>query len=212
MFIQSTKAAKVGDPKSDAFVGAGAFNLVKKSTLEKTAGLQWLRMEVADDVGLGLMLKSAGAISAFALSIKEISLTWYETLGNMFKGLEKNLFGVSTQYSYLKMIVLTLVLWLTFFAPLVAILYSRVRFLPIFGLAAYSMLFISALVGRLRFKQRFPALLLTPLGHVLISFMLLHSGIMCKRRGGIIWRGTKYNIHDLRAGQRVKFSLLPSLR
>jgi len=193
-------------------VGAGAFNLVKKSTLDKTQGFQWLRMEVADDVGLGLMLKSAGAISAFAVSIKEISLTWYETLGNMFKGLEKNLFGASTQYSYLKMILMAVVLWLTFSAPFVAVLYSRVRFLLIFGFTAWFILLISALVGKFKFKQKFLTLLLTPLGHLLISFMLLHSGIMCKRRGGIIWRGTKYTIHDLRAGQRVKFSLLPSLR
>ena len=210
MFIQGTGAAKVDDPESNAFVGAGAFNMVKKSTLGKTQGFQWLRMEVADDVGLGLMLKRAGAISAFAVSIKEISLTWYETLGHMFKGLEKNLFGVSTQYNYLRMILMAMLLWLTFSAPFVAVLYSRVRFLPVFGFTAGFILLISALVGKFRFKQRFLTLLLTPIGHILISFMLLYSGIMCKRRGGIIWRGTKYTIHDLRAGQRVKFSLLLS--
>ncbi len=40
--------------------GIGAFNLVRKTALDRTPGFAWLRMEIADDVGLGKMIVDAG--------------------------------------------------------------------------------------------------------------------------------------------------------
>ncbi|MGA1824832.1 MAG: glycosyltransferase [bacterium] len=205
MFINTTNAVNAGKPGSDAVVGAGAFNLVKKEALDKTEGFSWLRMEVADDVGLGLMLSRAGAKNSFALALHDISLTWYHSLTDMFKGLEKNIFGVSSHYKLARMMAIVLILWATFFAPVIAIIYSRrVPYLWIFGVAAWLLVPFGALISKVRFRLKFFPLLLTPLGHLLISFMLLYAGVLCKVRGGVIWRGTKYKTGDLRAGQRVK--------
>ncbi|MGA1840283.1 MAG: glycosyltransferase [bacterium] len=204
LFIQGTRAPEVSNPKSKAFVGTGAFNLVKKTALEKTEGFSWLRMEAADDVGLGLMLRRSGAKSLFIVSINDISLNWYPSVKSMFKGLEKNIFGAATQYSFIKMIYIFALFWLLFLSPFVAITFKKVSYLWIFGLAPLIFVVIEALVNKLKFRQRFISLLSIPLGQLVISLMLLHSGIMCKLQGGITWRGTKYSIHDLRAGQRVK--------
>jgi glycosyltransferase involved in cell wall biosynthesis len=205
LFIQGTKASEVSNPKSNAFVGTGAFNLVKKSAMEKTEGFSWLRMEVADDVGLGLMLRRSGAKSLFTVSINDISITWYTSVKSMFKGLEKNLFGVSSQYSFIKMTFIFVLFWLLFLSPFIAITYKKSPYFWIFGIVPLLFVVIEALVGKVKFRQRFISLLSIPFGQLVISLMLLHSGIMCKLRGGITWRGTKYSIHDLRAGQRVKF-------
>jgi cellulose synthase/poly-beta-1,6-N-acetylglucosamine synthase-like glycosyltransferase len=204
LFIQGTKASEVDKPGSNAFVGTGAFNLVKKSALEKTEGFSWLRMEVADDVGLGLMLHKSGAKSHFSVSIHDISLIWYPSIKRMFNGLEKNLFGVSSRYSFTRMTFIFVFFWLLFLSPSIAIVYRKVPYLWIFGVIPLLFVVIEALISKLKLKQRFISLLSIPLGHLIISLMLLHSGIMCKLHGGIIWRGTKYSINDLRTGQRVK--------
>ena len=72
----------VADLKSAAFAGVGAFNLVRRAALERIEGFPWLRMEVADDMGLGMMLKQSGhgrVVDARGV----LGLYWYRTLGEM---------------------------------------------------------------------------------------------------------------------------------
>ncbi len=74
MFLTSLKAADIGKTVSDSFAGIGAFNLVRKSVFDQTEGLAWLRMEVTDDLGLGLMLHRAGAKGCLVFGTGEIGL------------------------------------------------------------------------------------------------------------------------------------------
>ena len=68
LFIIATRAAGINRPGSRAFVGVGAFNLVRRSALARTLGFSWLRLEPCDDVGLGLLIKRAGGRSFFAIA------------------------------------------------------------------------------------------------------------------------------------------------
>lgn len=52
---------EIGNPESESEAGVGVFNLVRQSIFAQTEGFSWLRMEVADDWELGLMLHSSGA-------------------------------------------------------------------------------------------------------------------------------------------------------
>jgi glycosyltransferase involved in cell wall biosynthesis len=205
VFILGTRGAHLGKPGSKAFVGAGAFNLVRKAALDRTEGFAWLRMEVVDDVGLGLMLQRSEAWSSFAITLQDVSFTWYPSLRAMFKGLEKNFFGVLALYSITRMIGIIVLAWAYALAPFVAIIYSlKIPFLLIVGVVAYLCLVAGAVGVKLMFKQKLLPLLLVQVGHILISLMLLRSGIMCVVRGGITWRGTWYPINELRAGHRVR--------
>ncbi len=205
VFVLAARAAHLDKPGSKAFVGAGAFNLVRKAALDRTGGFSWLRMEVVDDVGLGLMLQRSGAKSSFAVTLQDVSFTWYPSLRAMFKGLEKNFFGVLAFYSIPRMIGIIVLAWAYALAPLVAILYSlKIPFLLIVGLIAYLFLIAGAFGIKILFKQKLLPLLLVQVGYILISLMLLRSGIMCILRGGIIWRGTTYPLDELRAGHRVR--------
>jgi hypothetical protein len=156
-------------------------------------------------VGLGLMLQRSGATSSFAITLQDVSFTWYPSLGAMFKGLEKNFFGVFAFYSIGRMICIVMLAWAYALAPLVAILYAlKLPFLLIVGLVAYLFLVAGAVGVKIMFKQKLLPLLFVQVGYILISLMLLRSGIMCILRGGITWRGTWYPIDELRAGHKVK--------
>jgi len=51
---------RIRDPRSKAFFGVGAFNLVRREALDATEGLPWLRMDTGDDMALALMMKRSG--------------------------------------------------------------------------------------------------------------------------------------------------------
>ncbi|MGH7930740.1 MAG: glycosyltransferase, partial [Candidatus Binatia bacterium] len=100
LFLLTTRAARVNEPDSNAFVGIGAFNLVKAERFRRTPGFEWLRLEPGDDVALGMMMKQAGATARLALAYEELSVQWYPSVAAMFQGLEKNLFGPGSQYRW----------------------------------------------------------------------------------------------------------------
>jgi glycosyltransferase involved in cell wall biosynthesis len=204
IFLHGTGAVDVGKPGSGAFAGTGAFNLVRRSAFEKTEGFSWLRMEPVDDVGLGLMMSISGAKSSFAVAVRDISIVWYPSLKLMFRGVEKNFFGSAANYSLTRMFLIVAFVWAYAIAPFAAIFHFRE--LPVFFLGVTTYIFMAAgafFISR-RFKQKFFPLFLAQAGLFIVSVMLLRSGIICRRKGGIDWRGTRYKTEDLLAGKRLK--------
>lgn len=199
-----TSLSGVGKPESDRFAGVGAFNLVRKSVFAQTDGFAWLRMEVADDLGLGLLMRRVGAKSCLLLGTDEIGLVWYPSLPAMMRGLEKNLFGVGVQYRYSSLVVSVVLLWLINFGWIVAVLQPLGSGLWGLGIAAYSCLLLYNWVGLIKVDRWKPASLLIPIGQLILSVMLLRSAFCCWQQQGIVWRGTLYPLQQLRTGQRVK--------
>ena len=204
MFMFFTGAGGKIDKDSNKAVGIGAFNLVRRSAFDKTEGFSWLKMEVADDVGLGLLLKKNGASFHFAVAKKEISLIWYSSIAEMFKGLEKNIFGATSYYRYVRMATVFLISIAFISAPFFTVIYLWGTFLWPVGLIAYLLLVATGVVTKVRFGSHFTPNLFLPLGQLIIGFMLLNAGLKCYLRGGILWRGSLYKISELRQGQRVK--------
>jgi hypothetical protein len=54
------------DPRSGAHIGIGAFNLVRREAYERAGGHHRIRMELLDDMGLGLIVKKSGGVSMFS--------------------------------------------------------------------------------------------------------------------------------------------------
>jgi glycosyltransferase involved in cell wall biosynthesis len=208
LFLLATRAGEVNQPSSDAFIGIGAFNLVNASMFRRTPGFEWLRLEPGDDVGLGLMMKRAGAKTWLALAYENLWVEWYPCLAAMFRGLEKNMFGPAAGYRWWILLLEVAVIWLIAVAPYLALAFaiSHGKALPVVAaLGALGAQVISALsaVGE-RFRRR-TAVLLLPVGVILIGAVMLRAGYRCIKNGGIDWRGTFYSIEQLRAGQRLRF-------
>jgi glycosyltransferase involved in cell wall biosynthesis len=212
LFFLTTRAASVNRPGSRAFVGIGAFNLVKTQMFRRTAGFEWLRLETGDDVGLGMMIKRAGGTSRLALGYDDLSLRWYDSVPAMFKGLEKNLFGPASHYRWWLMLLQVAMIWALVAAPVVALTRGAVvgsALLWTAGAVAMGMHIVFSLFFFYESRAEIPSLLLFPAGMVLITLMMLRSGFQCIRNNGIDWRGTHYPLQQLRAGQRLKFLKLP---
>jgi hypothetical protein len=212
IFLLATRAASVNQPKSRAFVGIGAFNLVKTATFRRTAGFEWLRLEPGDDVGLGLMIKKTGAISRLALAYDELTVRWYDSVPDMFKGLEKNLFGPGSDYHWWLVLPQVAAIWMVIAAPVAALaggLLLGSLSLWIAGSAALAAHLVFALFYYYEGPAEIPSLLLLPAGLLLISLMMLRAAYQCLRHDGIDWRGTHYPLAQLRAGQRVRFFQMP---
>ena len=212
LFLLTTRAAGVNRPGSNSFVGIGAFNLVKAEMFRRTAGFEWLRLETVDDVGLGMMIKRAGGASRLAIAYDELSVRWYDSVPAMFKGLEKNLFGLGSHYRWWLMLLQVATIWALVAAPVAAVAGAIMLGsapLWIAAAAAIGMHVIFAIFYYQEGRAEIASLLLFPAGMLLISLMMLRAGFQCLRNNGIDWRGTHYSLDELRAGQRIKFLKLP---
>ena len=193
-------------PKSSSFIGVGAFNLVRRSAFEQTPGFEWLRMEVADDAGLGLMMRRHGHRSGLAAAFEHVQLHWYRTVGEAFRGAEKG-WPTICHFSLARSVAsagLVLALELSPVLALVPLACASVRWVGFAGLGVFAaFVFAVVALGRWAGVRLRPGLL-SPLTSVLSAVGFLWAAVLGRRRGGVLWRGTLYGDAVLRAGQRVK--------
>lgn len=203
-FMLGTRAVDVERPGPTPFVGVGAFNLVRRAALDRTPGFAWLRMEVVDDIGLGMMLKHAGARASFALGLGEVEIEWYGSLRGMMRGLEKNMFGGFARYSYVRVLAILAFVAVFLPGPLVALLQPGSAVARGLGIATAALVLVSATVLKARTGRRLLPLLLAPAGFAALAWSLARSAYRCRRQGGVVWRGTFYPLARLREGLRVR--------
>lgn len=203
LFLTTAKVEKIRDPDSPAAIGIGAFNLVRSKTFRQTAGFEWLRMEVADDYGLGVMLKSIKAKADIVTAYNDLKIKWYASLQEMARGLDKNIMAPGTQYKTIKLIVNPLVMLGVSIAPFVGVLFWPS---PVAWLALLTLLVVSVAAMSIAKISNDNTIywLLSPLGLLVISYIFTRACLLCLARDGIIWRGTHYSRKKLQQYQRVR--------
>lgn len=208
LFSATGRLAQINREDTKRSVGIGAFNLVQAAMFARTPGFEWLRMEPADDLGLGLMLKQAGARARCLNGDRDLRVTWYENVGALIRGLEKNGFGPGSGYSYLRQLANVVLLLLLGTVPALSLVTGLLLgdwFLLGAGGAATATTLIVALVMPLKSARDALAFVLVPAGVVLMALTVGRSAYKCLLNGGIDWRGTHYPVAELRRGQRVRF-------
>lgn len=185
----------VPDDTSKAAAGVGAFNLFRRSALERTPGLEWLKMEIADDAALGLMLKRHGAKQRVVIAREAVSLQFYPSYGVMARALEKNGAQLPLVPMLLALSLLVAIEW-GWLAGLTTTLWP----------AALAVGVLTALTGALTARwlgNPVAPALFSMVGTALIAAVLARSSFLAWRRGGVVWRGTFYSTAAVRAGRRM---------
>ena len=186
------------DDRSAIGVGVGAFNLVRRSALDASPGLQHLRMEMADDVALGAMMKASGARCRFFAARDDVTVLYAESVGELARGLEKG--GGMFGFSALRALLLVSA-WLAIDlgVPLAAI-GSGGHALVAIGVTQLALATIFVLARHFHAPLR--GVWLWPIGAVLGGLFGIRSGYLAWRRQAIVWRGTAYGKADIEGGRR----------
>jgi cellulose synthase/poly-beta-1,6-N-acetylglucosamine synthase-like glycosyltransferase len=189
--------------KAGSAVGIGAFNLVRRAAFDKTPGFDWLRLEVIDDMGLALMIKKHGGKTAVADGSRFVELYFYRTIAQLRRGMEKGIFA-GAQYSYLKLFCGIILFWLLEMSPFAAMFFGG-DFARFAGAAALLPALAAALIMNRWSGRGIFAALLFPLGDSLGAALAFWCGISALASGGIVWRGTRYPLSELRKNRRFSF-------
>lgn len=195
---------RVSDPRSRAAVGVGSFNLVRREAFERTGGFEWLRLEVADDITLGQMLKASGARQQFANGVGAVSVSFYPTIREALTGSERALFTAIGNFSLSRSMAVGVGLACLEMSPLALLVGSRNRRLRRLGLILLCVeLGVSIAFNRWLERPAAHALV-APLGAAGMAAMIVRAGVLGKARGGVYWRGTFYPTELLKPGRRFR--------
>jgi len=92
-FLLYLRPWRARDPRSSAYIGIGAFNLVRRDAYLAVAGHSRIPLRPDDDLMLGKLLKSSGWRLLLAAGDGELSVEWYHSLGELARGFRKNAFA-----------------------------------------------------------------------------------------------------------------------
>src|SRR6185295_14485623 len=190
--------------------GIGAFNLVRRRDYERIGGHEALKMDPADDVKLGQLLKESGARQRLVNGYGLVLCPWHLGTGNTVRGLEKNGYA-GLGYSMPALVGFSLAALSLGCGPLALALagapYAAARAGGIAAAGACAALLVQAVMLTVGWAlasrpvgARFGSVLLYPAGVVVLLVALWNSAIKTLWRGGIHWRGTFYPLEALRRG------------
>jgi len=198
MFVFGHRPWKVADPKSRDHMGVGAFNLIRRSAYEAVGTYRALRMEVLDDMKLGKVVKNAGFAQRNVFGGDLISLRWARGAGGVVNNLTKNFFAVLS-FQWPRTLVAAFGLAFLNLMPFAGIgLVHGWERLP-YAIALASMF---AIYVGMSWRSGVPAyyFLLHPVSTAMFVYTLLRSMAHTLWNDGIVWRGTKYPLEELRKG------------
>lgn len=180
-----------------AFMGIGAFNLVRASAYRQCGGYEALRLTVLDDMKLGLLLRRTGKRTRAFLGVDDVECHWGTTVWSMVKIMEKNYFAALDYRLWLALAGSAFVMLIV--AVLVLGLVSGTAAGLAAGLSPLSLILPAGILAR-RVGWSWPCAVFVPFMFPVFLYALLNSTFIALRQGGIRWRDTFYPLGTLRAG------------
>ncbi len=195
-FNRAFRPWAASNPRSRAYAGIGAFNLITRAAYEKIGTHKKIALQVVDDMELGRAVKTSRLRQGVAAGAALISVPWVEGFRGVMRSLEKNGFA-GIGYRAAALLALTAAALVFDVLPFVLIFLAKGPVFPLF-LGSLILIFLVHAVG-LRddrtFLATFPAY---PVGCLLLVIVFWRSALMVWREGGVRWRDTFYPIDQLR--------------
>jgi glycosyltransferase involved in cell wall biosynthesis len=194
---------RVADARARDAVGVGAFNLMRRATYEKVGGWERLRMEVIEDVSMGVVIKRTGFRSRVVTGRDLVRIRWASGARGVVTNLTKNVFAAFRFRIGLiaaGTAVLTVMCLLPFGGIVLGLTRDRAWLWP----SLVSLAALAALYWRYRrFADMDGAntmlwLPAFPVAALVFVYAMVRSTVQTLMRGGIEWRGTFYSLRELR--------------
>jgi len=182
------------NPKSKAYIGIGAFNMVRRDAYEKSGTHERIKLRSDDDLRLGQQIKQAGFRQDVLTGVGYVQLEWYKNLRQFSNGLLKNALAPS-DYNIAKVIGSIVFMLMSVALPM------PVMF--IFGSTAIRIMAGVMLLFHIIYMTAVPPnkwwyALMIPFAGFFIAFSFLRALIKTVKQGGIYWRDSFYSLEMLR--------------
>ncbi|HEY1423742.1 MAG TPA: glycosyltransferase family 2 protein [Candidatus Acidoferrum sp.] len=197
-FHLATNPGGVADPGSRAYVGIGAFQLVKRTAYEASGAHRRLAMEVLDDMKLAKIVKQSGFRSGVGVARGFVIVRWHAGIGEIVRGVTKNFFAAA-EFKVSVVALQTFGIICANILPFAALPFVHGWTL---ALALVSVAIALGFHGGTAWVMGASALytFTQPIGAAIFGYMLLRSTVVTIRQGGIVWRDTFYPLEKLRRG------------
>jgi len=196
LFIFAQRPWKVSDPNARDFIGVGAFNLIRRNVYDAVGGYDRLRLAIVDDMKLGEMVKKHRYASTCAFAKGMVRIHWAKGALGMVHNLVKNFFA-AMRYNVAIVLCAVFMLVLVFLGPWAGTVFAqgwaRVGYL---SSIAFLFLIYHGMSKRTDISPIYS--LLHPVATILICYTILLSMVTTIWQGGVVWRGTKYSLDELR--------------
>jgi len=198
LFVFGHRPWRVANPKARDHMGVGAFNMVRRSVYEAVGTYRALRMEVIDDMKLGKVVKNAGFAQRNVSGEDLISLRWGKGVLGIVNNLTKNFFAVLS-FQWWRTVVTIVGLGFLNLGPFLGVWFAHGWARVPYAIALGSLF---AIYCGMSFRSPIPPyyFLLHPVSTSLFIYILLRSMVHALWNDGIVWRGTKYPLEELRKG------------
>lgn len=205
-FIARSAANQLGIPRTG--VGIGAFTLISREALDHVGGLERLRLEVVEDVKLGILVQRAKRKTAILNATQAVTIDWQANIKNLLDLLEKNFFAVAA-YSKLRALALVTANLACYLAAVtglpLAVTATSLHPAPRAAAVAATLALAATAIPTTYIAHiyRWPILAgpLAPLAMPAASIALINSAVKTLANNGVAWRGTHYPLKKLREMQ-----------
>jgi glycosyltransferase involved in cell wall biosynthesis len=198
MFVFGHRPWKVADPRARDHMGVGAFNMVRRPVYDAIGTYQALRMEVLDDMKLGKLIKNAGYAQRNVFGEDLISLHWVKGTFGIVENLTKNFFALLS-FQWPRTVASIFALAFLNLGPFIGLWLAHGWTRLPYAIALASIFAIYYGMSRLSDVAPYYCLL-HPVSTCLVIYTVARSMVLTLSQGGIVWRGTKYPLDELRRG------------
>jgi glycosyltransferase involved in cell wall biosynthesis len=182
-------------PHSKIGTGIGAFNMISREAYARFGTHENIKMRPDDDLMLGMKIKQMGMQQRIVTAMDLLEVEWYGNLKEALVGLEKNTFA-GLHYRISMVLFAIAGVFISQVLPFFTVFSAHWTILSLANIILIAIIYTMIIK---RMTTHSPLLFLVfPITALIFIYSIIRASFLTFRRGGIVWRGTKYRLSELR--------------